>query len=87
MQNDTFPVFPNLTAAISDSGLTRRELAQVLGMSVSSLGRRLRGSMEFRLRELLVLHALFSEIPMSVLLKRSQPTDHQSDKEELSCQM
>lgn len=80
-------MFPNLTAAISDSGLTRRELAQVLGMSVSSLGRRLRGSMEFRLRELLVLHALFSEIPMSVLLKRSQPTDHQSDEEELSCQM
>lgn len=71
MQNDTFPLFPNLTAAISESGLTRRKLAQALGISVSSLGRRMRGSIEFRWRELILLHAVFPDIPVSILLKRS----------------
>ena len=77
MQNDTFPVFPNLTSAITDSGLTRKELAQALGISVSSLGRRLRGSIEFRLREMLILHAVFPEIPVSVLLQRRSGYDRQ----------
>ncbi len=76
MQNDTFPLFPNLISAISESGLTRRELAQTLGMSVSSLGRRLRGSVEFRWKELLLLRTVFPDIPMSVLLKR---TGNQTD--------
>lgn len=86
MQNDTFPLFPNLASAILDSGLTRRELAQALEMSVSSLGRRLRGKVEFRWRELLILHSVFPDIPVSILLKRSKQSDVQTDEEELSCQ-
>ncbi len=70
MQNDTSPMFPNLTAAVSRKGLTRKELASALGMSLSTLGRRLRGSIEFRWNELHRLHDLFPDVPMSVLLKR-----------------
>ena len=64
-------MFPNLTAAVTRKGLTRRELAYALGISVSTLGRRLRGSIEFRWNELHRLHSLFPDVPMSVLLERS----------------
>ena len=63
-------MFPNLTAAVSRKGLTRRELAEALGISLSTLGRRLRGSIDFRWNELHILHALFPDVPVSVLLER-----------------
>ena len=70
MQHDTALMFPNLTSALSKKGLTRRELADALGISLSTLGRRLRGSIEFRWNELHRLHDLFPDVPMSVLLER-----------------
>ena len=71
MQFDTFSVYPNLAEAISGKGITRKELAAALGMSLSTLGRRLRGSVEFRWNELYRLHELFPDVPMSFLLQRS----------------
>lgn len=86
MQNDTSPLFPNLTAAISRKGLSRRELADALGISLSTLGRRLRGNIEFRWNELYRLHDLFPDMPLRILLERST-RPYQSNKEvHSSCQ-
>ena len=79
MQNDTLPLFLNLKAAVTEMGITRKELAGALGISVSSLGRRLRGSIEFRWNELVRLHALFPDTPVSILLERKQPNMHIGD--------
>ena len=70
MQNDTFTLFPNLAAAMSDRGITQKQLAGTLGISRSSLGRRLRGNIEFRWNELLRLHSIFPDMPVSILLKK-----------------
>ena len=60
-----------------------KELARALVMSVSTLGRRLRGSIEFRWNELIRLRSLFPDTPVSVLLKREKREDrHTTDREE-----
>ena len=72
MPNDTLPMFPHLAAAMSEQGLTRKMLAASLGISVSSLGRRLQGRIDFRWNELFILHSLFPDMPVSLLLQRRE---------------
>ena len=82
MQNDTseaMTVFPHLLCAMTRAGITRNELAVILGISRSTLQRRLRGSIEFRWNELVRLHALFPDTPVSILLERKQPNMHIGD--------
>lgn len=89
MQNDTseaMTVFPHLLCAMTRAGITRNELAVILGISRSTLQRRLRGSIEFRWNELLRLHAVFPDVAVSYLLERPKPSSHNTDKEVKTCQ-
>ncbi len=71
MKNDTFLLFPNIGSAMYRAGVSRKELALRLGISRSTLDRRLRGCSDFRWNELYLLHAVFPDLPVSFLLERS----------------
>lgn len=71
MQNDTSVSFPNILRAMSSAGLNKKELAFRLGVSMSTLYRRLNGVTQFRWNELQSLHTLFPDIPVSLLIERT----------------
>ncbi len=86
MQNDTSRKFPNLLGEMLKAGMDKKDLAEHLGISRRTLDRRLNGSIEFRWKELQILHSLFSSVPMRVLLERSKQPSTQIGREEFLCQ-
>lgn len=53
--------YPNLVAELARTGYTRKEIAQKMKMSLSSLQRRLSGHAEFRLNDIYSLCEIFGK--------------------------
>jgi DNA-binding XRE family transcriptional regulator len=54
------PRFPNLQAEMARAGLTIKDIAKFLGLSVQSVGARFAGSLDWKLTEMLKLRTRFN---------------------------
>lgn len=71
MQRKPFPV---LESKIAEHGITKKSIAQGLGIDVITLSRKLTGKTEFTLKEIKYIHELFSELPVENLFGISENT-------------
>lgn len=59
--------FPELEKAIIEKQITKKRIAENLGITPMALSKKLTGQREFKLSEVKYLHELFNDIPIEKL--------------------
>jgi len=65
-------VFPALEKAIIEKQITKKAIAIDLGITVSSLSRKLTGQVEFTLKEVKTIHKMFGDIKVEELFNMDE---------------
>ncbi|MDD7532897.1 MAG: hypothetical protein PUJ96_00255 [Treponema sp.] len=63
------PAFPELEKQILIKGITKKNLAEILNITPECLSRKLTGRVEFTLKEVKIVHHLFSDISTEKLFE------------------
>lgn len=65
------PYYPLLEAELARRGIAKKEIAQKLGITTRSFSNKITGNVDFWLREVLMIHSLFPDIPVDMLFSHS----------------
>lgn len=63
------PYYPILESEISKSGVKKKDIADKLGLSPRALSSKLTGKTDFWLKEVLIIHSCFPNVPPMELFK------------------
>ena len=59
--------YPILEGKIAEKGISKKEIAETLGITPRAFSKKLKGETSFSLREGLMIYKLFSDIPIEKL--------------------
>lgn len=66
------PYYPTLEAKIAENGIAKKAIAEQLGISPRAFSKKLKGTCDFWLNEVLIIHALFPDINPLELFKHDK---------------
>ena len=64
------PEYPVLEAEIARKGISKSSVAEYLGISVKAFHNKRKGNIDFWWKEVALLHSLFPDVPIELLMKR-----------------
>lgn len=65
------PFFPTLEAKISEYGILKKDIAQLICVEPRTLSLKLGGKTDFTLREAFLIHSLFPDVSIEILFSTS----------------
>lgn len=66
------PYYPMLEAKIAENGIVKKDIAEQLGISPRAFSKKLTGTVDFWLNEVLIIHTLFPDVNPLELFKHEE---------------